>query len=500
MGKLSIAMVLVTVFVSGAAMMSLEILGARVLQVYFGSSILVWASVISVVLAAIGVGYYVGGTLADRMPTIKLYAALFLLAGFFFLVIQEIANPVSSAIVTRRFGQNIDPILASMVFFPACFVMGAVPAFASRVLMRTLKTAGKTVGSVYAISTAGSILGTLATAFYLIPLYGVREVIVRWGVALFLTGILILLVVRKRAAVAVVAASLLLLPSAMAATSVAPRKVLFRRDSLYHNILVEDIGRQRVLRFDDAWQSKMSLGDLYSGAFEYCDYFNAGFVFNPEIRDVLFLGLGGGSGPKQFLKDYPEAQIDVAEIDPVVLKVAKKYFYLPNSPRLNVTIEDGRVFLRRSKKRYDLIVVDAYSSSPYGAHIPFHMATVEFFSEVDRHLAPNGVLIYNVIGNVVGWGDKIVRSLFATMQETFPNVYAFPVRTSENVVLCATKLETRFSVSEIAARGQELLNERKLRLPATFVEQLSLCEPEPMNVRNLPVLTDNYAPVDNLLR
>jgi len=217
----------------------------------------------------------------------------------------------------------------------------------------------------------------------------------------------------------------------------AEAEVIYEDYSAYHHILVEDVKGQRRLRFDDALQSTMSLRDIYRGGFEYTDFFHVPLVLDPSTSRVLFVGLGGGTGPKAFLRDYPWMQVEVAEIDPQVEQVAREFFRLPADPRLRVTIQDGRVYLQRARRAYGAILMDAYASGPYGAYLPYHLVTQEFFALAKRRLTNGGCLVYNVMGTYGGAQDDQVRGVYSTLSKTFAVVYAFRARSSGNTVFVA---------------------------------------------------------------
>lgn len=480
--------------------MSFEILGSRLLAPHFGGGVTVWACLIAVFLTALSAGNLVGGRAADWKPMPGLLAILIALAAVTAALVPLTYGAVFDWIAGKRFGLRVDPLLASasMFFLPA-FFLGAVTPFAIRLVLPSVERAGMTAGRVYALSTAGSIFGTLFTAFYLIQTFGVKRVWFSWSAMLLVMGAVLSIkpaletVKRKRALSLAIPMLACLLMSSLCADAA----IVYQRDTLYHHMAVEDTGGVRTLWFDAAPQSSMLLVDPFEGALEYTDYFHVPFVFNQNIRRVLFIGLGGGSGPKRFLYDYPDVQVDVVEIDPAVVEVAQEYFFVKDDPRLKIHVEDGRVFLSRSKDRYDLIVVDAYLSSAYGPYIPFHLITREFFEEAREHLTVGGVLSYNVVGTILGLESKQVRSIYRTMSEVFPSLYLFPAETSMNVVFTAIKRKVNFTPEQVNMIGNRLFLERKVRLPA-FGRRLMRCIAWAPFLGDVPVLTDDFAPIESL--
>jgi len=488
--------ILLLVLGTGAALMSFEILGVRMIAPYFGDSVLIWASVISVFLAALSIGNFLGGRIADRWPRVDTLAIVLLAAAVLFVIEPAIAGPVCGSIVARRLGRRIDPLLAAtLLFFMPTMFLGAVTPIVIRLRIRSRLSAGTTAGSIYGLSTAGSIFGTLVTAFYLIERFGVRSIVMLWGAALAVMSVAAFIGRNKIARTAMIG----LLCTAAAFPATAQGIVRYQRDTLYHHIVVQDMGTQRVLRFDADWQSTMSLRNPLEGQFEYVDFFHTAFAFNPHIRSVLFIGLGGASGPRRFRHDYPDVKIDIVEIDPVIVDVARTFFYFKQDANMRVSVEDGRVHLRRTSKSYDLIVVDAYASSAYGAHVPFHLATKEFFELAARRLSANGVLAYNVIGSTGGSDSRPVRAIYRTLRATFPGVCHFTAETSSNVVLCAVKTDRMPTHRSLVDTGRRLVATGRVVLPS-FLRRLGRYRTKPLAVDDVPVLTDDFAPLDNLLR
>lgn len=489
------AVLLILVFGAGAALMSLEILGVRMMAPSFGDNTLIWSSVIGVFLAALSLGNICGGLIADRWPSSNTLAIILAAAATLFMCEPRIVDPVCSTIINYGTGSRIDPLIAAVtLFFLPTICMGAVTPLAIRLRIKSADKAGATAGMVVGTSTAGSIFGTLFTAFFLIEWYGVRTIVHLWGVALLVMAIIAAVGSKKMVKVA-----MLVMLCGVTGKAAAENKIRFRRDTLYHRIIVEDRDNTRVLRFDAGLQSKMSLIDSLKGQFEYVDFFHAALAINPHMRSVLFVGLGGGSGPRRFRHDYPDVSIDIVEIDPVVVDVAKKYFHFKEDEKMKVTVKDARVFLSRPTKRYDLIVLDAYASSKYGTHVPFHLATKEFFELTAKRLKPKGVLMYNVIGRTAGAGSKPVRAIYKTMRTVFPELCYFPAVSSPNVVLCGVRMDGDSLPKSLIPQGSKLVKTGRVILPQ-FLTRLRRYSRAPLGTTGVPVLTDDYAPIDNLLR
>jgi spermidine synthase len=491
-----IGLLQVTVFVCGAVLLGLEIIGSRVLAPYFGSSIFVWGSLISTFLAGLAIGYYLGGFLADRRPHLLAMAVLILISGVLVVMLPVVAPPVNRAIAGVDFGPRLNPLLATvcLFFLPSVF-MGTISPYAIKLAASSLATIGNTAGLIYAISTAGSIVGALLTAFYLIQIIGVRNILYSLGITLMALAMLLIIVNRAsrgRLSKQTMAWGIFgLFCSALPA--VAAINILYEKDSLYHHIVVTEDDSLRMLRFDRLRQSALDLNDPDRMVFHYTQYLHLGMIFHDNPQRALFIGLGGGSAPRRFHRDYPTLLIDVAELDPEVVSVAKRYFMFQESDRMKVQVVDGRIFLQKTPHRYDMILLDAY----YADAVPFHLTTREFLKELKAKLTPTGIVVSNIIGNVRGADSKLFRSILKTLATEFPQIYVFPVEEVSNIIVIATPAKERLSKQEVIRRSQRLEDERKVQFPLERYAHTYVLEHIPVD--DVPVLTDDYAPVDGLL-
>ncbi|MCL5039371.1 MAG: fused MFS/spermidine synthase [Firmicutes bacterium] len=507
-------MVYLLVFLSGSVLMSLELLGSRILAPFFGNSIYVWGSLIGIFLAALSLGYFLGGLAADRFPLLEALGWPLLLAGLLTSFVPAFSASLGPSLLEMGLEPRSGSLLLSLLlFFLPSVLMGMVSPLAIRLQTSRLTALGSSAGTLYALSTVGSILGTFLTAFYLIPAWGVADLTRSLGFLLVLLSGAAFLARRKWHSLTLSLVLLLFLsvvwqPWAARNSNVTKSdlpvgwKTLYQADSLYHHIRVVESQDSRYLRFDNSWQSGMYLTDPYATRFEYTDFFHLALVINPKIEEVLFIGLGGGSAPKKFLKDYPQMKIDVAELDPAVVQVARRYFFLPDdSSRFHVRAQDGRVFLQNSSRQYDLIVLDAY----YADSIPFHLTTQEFLSELKAHLKPGGLVAANLIGALQGNGSGVFRALYRTFAAVFPTRYLFPVLWEKNNDPASLR-----NIILVAGEGQPLVREVFIRKAADMAKGGQIKVPrladyaaslyqKPLEVEDVPLLTDDHAPVDNLL-
>jgi spermidine synthase len=493
----------IIVFTSGGVLLALEIIASRVLAPYFGNSIYVWGSLIGVFLTALSVGYAVGGRLADRYPSPSLFAGIVFLAGLLTVPIPIVAGPVLDAIARADFGPQLNPLIGALALFVIpSVVMGMVSPFAVRLKARAVGTMGQTAGNLYAISTVGSIVGTLTASFVLINYMGVRAIIFVCGVTLMVMAGLGWLAARRRAtAVAGVALAALLGVGASRATPALPASMIYQKDTVYHRITVSDEGSTRYLKLDNYWQSALDRERPRRTVFAYADYMHLPLVFVREPKRALMIGMGGGTLPARYVSDYPNVTMDVAEIDPRVIDAARDFFGVQVGGRLKATARDGRLHLRLATEPQDIILTDAYLIDT----IPFHLATIEFFTLVRARLAPGGVLTSNVIGALDGPDSKLFRAIYKSITQVFPNAYVFPVDYGQygspsslrNIIVVATD-GPRLSRAEIERRAQALVDAKVVTVDRFLAAAKDLYE-TPIRVSDVPALSDDYAPIDMLI-
>ncbi len=499
-------MLYLVAFIAGGVGMALEIVGSRVLAPAFGSGVNVWSSLISVFLFGWALGSYIGGTIADRYPKSLGLVLSTLLNAPAIAIVNSFGRQLCLWISDRYIAGQLGPLLAAfLLFMPSCVLFGVVSPYVIRLLTTSPDFAGRVAGRVYAVSTMGSLVGTLSAGFILIPMLPVSLILKLLSLAMLIAAALVLAhealqrsALRLKMAAAVILLTIITTPT--------PCKILYEKDSAYHRIIVEQIGSVRILRFGPTYQSAIDLSDPSRAVFPYTDYFHLSLIFNPNIKRVLMVGLGGGTVPMRFWRDYEDAQIDVVEIDPDVRDVAIKFFGFKEDRRLQVFIEDGRIFLRRSNNKYDLIMMDAYTATKYGLSVPFHLATKEFFELVKERLTDNGILAYNLIGQLEGRAARSTLSFIKTVSSVFPSVYIFPVEyrkrpwlySERNIMLIATKAETKLKPDDIVAKARLLANKR-VRIPL-FVEIASDLYTGKLDLADVPIFTDDYAPTEWLRR
>jgi len=513
----------IIVFFCGAALMGLEFIAARLLAPALGSSLFVWGAVVSIVMVALSLGYWLGGQIADRFGSTRTLAPTIAAAGLFTVVVPPLTTLVLPLV--SGLGARTGSLVASaVVFFAPSLLLAMVSPLGVRLATGArVEHVGRSAGQLYAISTAGSIVGTIATAFWLIPILSLDGLAVGIGFLLFATAALALALPKLHtevapsrvvrvpgglSAVTVAAITLgtvvgivsLLAPVAVVPGQAAGERVLYRKDTQYHRLVVTEDSTERHLRFDRSHQSTMYLDDPYETSFNYPQYLHLALAAKPDARSVLIVGLGGGSLVKRMWRDYPQMRIDVAEIDPVVVSVAYDYFDLPQDERIKVTAEDGRRFLNATDERYDIIVMDAYHADA----LPSHLTTEEFFRELEAHLTPGGVVAYNVIASVEGERSKLFRSMYRTAGSVWDSRWVFPIgiaqdgqpQANRNIIVLATNgLTDRDELlGRIANRvGGQVTISGFERFGDDLYES-------PVVTTDVPTLTDAHAPTDSLIQ
>jgi len=484
------------VFVSGVVSMGLEILAGRMIAPQFGSSIYTWGSIIGVFLAALSYGYHRGGQRASRRASDRTLARLFL-ATAAYVAALVFAGDLLLRLTTgfplpSRFASLPAVIL---LFGPPTYLLGFVSPYAAE--LSDVDGLGRASGHVYALGTVGSIVGAFATTFALIPALDVDAIGMLFGVISVLAAAAVVGADASRdqwfAVVGVLALVLAAGSGGVVGVSVEGR-VVYQSQTAYQELQVVDLGDTRTLLLDGQRHSAMDTDDPTRHVFEYTRYFHLPFLFadDPdEIDRVLFVGGGGFTGPKRFLRDYEDVTVDVVEIDPEVVDVAREYFAVPDSPRLNVHVGDGRQFLRETDRTYDLIVLDAYRKDK----VPFQLTTVEFMRLARDRLSEDGILFANLISAPSGPASQFYRAEAGTMRQAFPRVYSFPTAGGlvvQNIELVATKSATPVTESQLRAR-----NERR-EIGIDLAEAVGHYRRAPTG-DDVPVLTDDHAPVDSLL-
>ncbi|MDQ3357152.1 MAG: fused MFS/spermidine synthase, partial [Actinomycetota bacterium] len=444
------------VFVVGTGSLGAEIAAVRLLAPYFGASTVVWANTIGVVLVSLSVGYWLGGRWADRHPHMRGLCLLALGAAVLLALVPFAADPLLdlavAALDSIAAGAFFGSLAAVLVLVAVpILLLGAVSPWAVRLGVERVEDAGRVAGRLYALSTAGSLFGTLASALVLIPLVGTRRTFLVFALAIALIAVVGLRPVRRYALAPAAIAVLMALPvgTLKAATEGSGSRVIYETDtqSQYARVVARPDG-SRALELNEG-QAQHSIyepdgvltGDVWDG------HLVLPFLARerPPAR-VAILGNAAGTTSRAYEKFFPRTRVDGVEIDPELSEIGRRFFDMSN-PRLRIYDEDARPFLRRIDARYDVISVDAYRQ-PY---IPFYLTTSEFFETARRKLAPGGVVIVNA-GHPEGQ-DELERVLTASMGEVFPHVVRDPIEATNTLLVASETPLSRERLRRVSARG-----------------------------------------------
>ncbi|HZO46287.1 MAG TPA: fused MFS/spermidine synthase [Xanthobacteraceae bacterium] len=495
-------------FVTGAIVMSFEMLGSRYLNPYFGSGIYTWASLISTVLMALTLGYFLGGWLADRTASLTVLAVTVLVASLYMLVLPSFAQPLLELLLADIDDVRTGSLVASVaiLLFPVTF-FGMFSPFAIRLMLRSAQSSGMVSGTVYGVSTFGSIVGTLGTTFFLIPTIGTRAITLWLGAAGIVCGLILLALGRLERKAGTTAAALLLAFAVIAAPAPGSAndaliddsvraEILKRKDgrlahieSEYNDIYISKRRNQLIMTFQlkgwDYTESVTNLEDPDDLPLHYSQVMTAASLLYPtEVKRILMIGLGGGSISTYYGRAMPDVHIDTVELDQRVIDVAKQYFALRETPRVRYIAADGRVFLNRSKDQYDLILLDAYR----GGYVPFHLLTREFYTLVKSRLTPGGAVAFNVHD-----GTKLYHSTVRTLSEVFPTVDLYPSGMGE--VIATLSADPKFDRSVLATRAAALQDRYKFRYALPEVLKRRIANPQG-EAKGGSLITDDFAPVN----
>src|SRR5215216_2013186 len=398
------------VFVVGTGSLGAEIAAVRLLAPYFGASTIVWANTIGIVLVALSVGYWLGGRLADRHPSMRALCLTSLVAALMLAIVPFAADPLLDVAVDAldeiSAGAFLGSLVAVLVLVAVpVLLLGTVSPWAIRLAVQSVEEAGTVAGRLYALSTAGSLVGTLVSALLFIPLVGTRRTFLIFALAISVAAVAGLRPVRRWVLAPAAIAALMALPVGTLKADADGGRVIYEAETEYQyaRVIERDDG-ERLLELNEG-QAQHSVcpaecdagragvrdpasvltGDVWDG------HLVLPFAARSEPpRRVAILGNAAGTTSRAYEEFFPNTRVDGVEIDGELSEIGREYFDM-NNPRLHLYHEDARPYLRRTDAPYDVISVDAYRQ-PY---IPFYLTTVEFFETVLDQLSPDGVLIVN---------------------------------------------------------------------------------------------------------
>jgi spermidine synthase len=490
-----------TVFVSGMTSLAIEFGASRLLGNTFGTSNLVWASIIGLILIYLTIGYFIGGRWADRSPKLQTLYRILAWGGFTAGLVPFVAKPVllmaADAFDQLQVGILFGSFTAVLILFIVpVTLLGTISPFAIRLAIVDSRQAGRISGQIYAISTLGSFIGTFLPVLVLIPLVGTTYTFLAFS--LFLTLIALIgmwqAVGWRRTLIWVWMPLLLCLLGILWGKGPIKKTAgeIYERESAYNYIQVLERDGYRYLRLNEGqgihsiWHPTiLDYGGPWQ-QFLVAPFFNAPPYQVTQVKSMAIIGLAAGTVARQATAVYGAIPIDGFEIDPTIIAIGRKYFDM-NMPNLDAIAQDGRVGLEHSQKRYTIIGVDAYRP-PY---IPSHLTTQEFFQAVRDHLTEDGVLVVNVGRSPTD--RALINQIASTIQTVFPSVYVMDVPESYNSMIYATIQPTQLVNLMV---NLDLLQQHRDVHPL-LLESMKLAIE---NLRPTPpvsvVYTDDWSPIE----
>lgn len=473
--------------------MAVELTASRLIAPYFGTSIFVWGNIIAVVMIALAIGYWLGGKLADKRPELPVLAGAVFFCGLFLSFLPLFFKPMAVFFLNAL---NVSSMflfaLANfwlILFALACplIILGMSSPFVIRIVNSSVETTGKTAGNIFAWSTLGSIFGVFASTFVTVPFLGsMQTVLICAATLIILAGLYFPKKYKLLALVFILPLMVYFLFLVRPALAAPEKNIIFEKETPYQYVWVSEKDGWRFLQFNDGSgvQSYINFdrphfltGDSYYDFFNLLPYLNGQ---EDADKNFLMIGGGGGTAAKQLVSFWrPKVNIDLVEIDKEVLGAAEKYFDL-NEPEINKIVRDGRVFLNQTDKKYDYMIIDAYSKQLF---IPFHLTTDEFFQSTKTRLNEGGILAMNI--NAAGWSSELLQKISQTIRKNYAQVKVLPIEGTYNYLVFASDKEMNFDLS--GADVDENLEKYKEKL--YNVIELGGFDEE-------MILTDNLAPIE----
>ena len=478
----------ITVFLCGALDMVLELVAARILSPYVGSSNLIWTTIIGIMLTSMSIGYWLGGKIADKKPDINILSLFILIGAFFTSLIPMwetiLVKPLSEMSSHLVF---VAIICSAIVFGIPSFILAMVSPFAVKLEDNTHADIGKTSGKISSLSTIGSIVGTFVAGFLLIPNLGVRVLILIITVVLFILSFMMFDKKDVKYCVCMAICLIVLLGFNYYG------KVLFEKnnpdiiedvDSEYSRIWVKNVSEgdinYKTMQVDTGLESYINQETNQMGA-AYLYYYDLFDYYNKDAKSTLMIGGAAYTYPTYYLNKYQDKTIDVVEIDEKMTELAQSQFGLDiNNPRLTIYTQDGRSFLNSTKNKYDTILIDAFK----GLNAPFELTTYEALQKAKNALNDNGMVITNIISSLEGKDDDFIKYEYSTYKAVFPEVKLFRVRDLDDMY--------RQNLILVGFKDSENINQEK------YEEYKNLLDREINDFSSdREVVTDHFAPIGN---
>jgi spermidine synthase len=491
---------LFTVFISGMATLAVEISASRLLGNVFGTSNLVWANIIGLILLYLAAGYFLGGRWADRSPHPRTFYGILLAAAALTALAPLVARPIL-LFAAQAMAVLDAPVVGGsflgvlLLFSVPVTLLGCASPFAIRLAIRDPAEAGRVSGQIYAISTFGSLLGTFTPVLVFIPLIGTTATFLLFASLLFVVALIGLWRADRRGALLSLLAPVVVGALAVPALTnwIKPVEgLIYETESAYNLIQVVERGGTRFLLLNEGQGIHSVYNPQQIETYGTWDYFLAAPFFNTaphapaDVHSLAVVGLAAGTIPKQYTAVFGPIPIDGIEIDPGIVAAGRNYFAM-NEPNLNVMVADGRWALAHAPRAYSVIGVDAYRL-PY---IPPHLTTQEFFAEARAHLTDDGVLVINV--GRTSTDRRLINAMASTLLAVFPSVHVLDVPDSFNSIVYATVQPTQ--PGNLQANLAQLPGGAHPVLRNVLERAIANLQPAPQPG---PVFTDDRAPIEQM--
>jgi spermidine synthase len=482
------ALYLFLTFAAGALIMIFEIIGARILAPFIGTSFIVWTSLIGFVLASLSLGYYLGGKWIDKKPGIATAGKALLGSALAILWVILIKDDFLAWIVDHVKGLKASSVFAGLVLFsPAGLFLGMVSPSMSRLMLTNIPDAGKTMGSIFAWGSIGSLFGTFLAGFYLLPNFPLTHILTSLQILTSLIAATIFLLEKKWIYLAI---SMLAVVATLIFSKSMPSEYTYEYESNYNSIkvfpstdyrsgdsiLIMQLGTQRA--------GGMSLSNRPL-PYNYLYFFRLAEHFNPGFKKSLMFGGAAYSFPQYYLTHYPGSQMDVIEIDSATTRVAMEYFGLKNHADLKIYHTDARTYLNRCNTRYDIIFSDAFQDA---ISLPYQLTTLESVQKQYDILNDNGLVIVNVIQAVEGKSSLFLQAELKTFMQVFPQVYLFADRPETD----RTQIQSTIILA-LKSTHEPIFSSLDLGLDSLLSKRITRAIPLTQSI-----LTDDFAPVESL--
>ncbi len=424
-------------FISGACSLLVELAGARAMAPFLGTTIYSWAAVIGFVLASLSIGYYIGGVLADRFNDRKHLAAILLGASLSTLAIPALGSVLLPFTLFTDLATG--SLFGALILVPASLFYGMVSPYCIK-LTNAAGEEGRSAGTLFAVSTVGSIAGALGTGFVLIPSMQITHIFVLAGALMFACCLALSGFGRKALTDAFPFAAFALIALSSSVEPPMSGDIVFSGQSPYYHLRVIDTqwngGPARVLFLDSAASSgERPDGEL---AFQYMIAKRLAYPYAGDVGKALVIGAAAGNEMEDVERHFPDAEVHGVEIDPAAVALGREYFSLGDGTASRIAIDDARRFVRRSEGGYDLVLIDCF----HGISPPYHLTTAEFLRELKGTMAPDGMAVVNVISSLEGPKSEAFLRFHSTFSSVFDNVAAVQTRNDtarlQNIIIVAS--------------------------------------------------------------